>query len=256
MAVVRGGDIHEITGGQELPELHLTQVEIAAIKLSYLELVAKVSINPVSGLEETGLDRVTRKAFKIDPEMTKMLFGVEATRKLEVDPRTGLRKKRTANTMNDDLAFIDASLSSAVASGAQNRARTLPPPMRDPPADAVPKLAPSPGDVAPKAVAKKAPKRAASRPKRAASKQKESSYTVDARVAMLQASQRSHVDTQAMGSTTTSLEAANSTTTSSFGAGGSTRTCSRTGCTQACSGAGSYCGLKCERLADFGIVSM
>lgn len=254
MAVVRGGDIHEITGGQELPELHLTQAEIAAIKLSYLELVAKVSVNPVSGLEETGLDVATRKAFKIDPEMTKMLFGVQATRPLEVDPRTGLRKKRTENTMSDDLAFIDATLDSVVASGAQNRARTLPP-MRDSAGDATPMLASAPGAVAPKAVAKKAPKRAASRPKRAAPKQKEqeSGYTVDARVAMLQASQ---LPTQALGSTTTLLAAASSTTTTPLGLGGSTRTCSRTGCTDACTGVGSYCSLKCERSADFGIVSM
>jgi hypothetical protein len=177
MASTRAKDIHEITGATELLSLNLTEQEIAAVKLSYMELVSKVSLNQVTGQEETGLDRVTRKAYKIDPGLTKALFGVEATRSFDVDARTGMRKNKTMNedSLRDDLAFIDATLDSAIRSGglqkkegAQDRSRTTPATMRGPGADATPQQGPGAAAPQPKVQPKKAagPKRAASRPRK------------------------------------------------------------------------------------------
>jgi hypothetical protein len=173
--VVRGHNIEEITNAKELPELHLTQSEIAAIKLSYMELVAKVTVDPLTGEEEDGFDRVTKKAYKIDPGFTKMLFGAEATRKFEIDERTGVRKKAAQNqdTLRDDLAAIDASLKATVNNGgARARTDTQNAPAADPAEKGLlQQFAPAPGAVAanpaPAPAKAMAKKRAASRPRKA-----------------------------------------------------------------------------------------
>lgn len=184
MTVTRGTDIQEITSGKELPELQLTQSEIAAIKLTYLELVSKVNIDPLTGLEESGLDKITRKAYKIDPGMTKLLFGNEATRPFEIDTKTGVRSdKRTdpaskEQHMRDDLAAIEAGLNQfkfagAQQGGAKQRSQTAPPP-KAAAAEASPST-PAEGAATPPAKAEAAPKptpKKATAAKRTASRQR------------------------------------------------------------------------------------
>lgn len=158
VAVTHGRDITEITSAKELPQLQLTPSEIAAIKLTYLELISKVSVNELTGVEENALDRVTKKAYNIDPQLTKMFFGVEATREFDVDARTGLRKKRNEDSLRDDLAFIDASLKSAT-----QRLQTAPP--KSTPAAAARVEPESPPQSAPSsAAAKSSPKKSIQRP--------------------------------------------------------------------------------------------
>lgn len=121
MAKSRANDIESIAHGDHLPELHLTPEEIAAVKMSYMQLVAKVTVDPLTGEEETGLDRVCKQAYKMDPAMTKLLFGVEATQRFEVDPRTGLRKKGDAR---DDMAMLESAIKNA---GKHREAKSVPP---------------------------------------------------------------------------------------------------------------------------------
>lgn len=123
-------DLHDIAKGKDLAELHMTPEGIAAIKLSYLELIAKVTVDKISGVEETGLERVTKKAYDVDPQLTKAFFGIEATRKFDISEKTGLRKKNTKNSsaeiLQDDLAFIDASMNQAIQRGREARLQAAP----------------------------------------------------------------------------------------------------------------------------------
>lgn len=185
-----GASLQEITNpaNRELPELHLKPEEIAAIKLSIMELCSKVTVNQHTGLEETGMERVTRKAYKIDPLMTKMLFGAQAVRKFEVDAKTGLRINQNGESgLHDDLAYLDAVLErnrldvglqqSRDSKGtAQKRSKTTPP-IADPATESAiktksatsssTKMAAASGDAAVKDEAKAAGrKRSTSRPRR------------------------------------------------------------------------------------------
>mmetsp|Transcript_18909 Transcript_18909/g.30653 ORF Transcript_18909/g.30653 Transcript_18909/m.30653 type:complete len:240 (+) Transcript_18909:99-818(+) len=128
-SVTRGTSLHEIANGSTLPELHLTPEEIAAVKMSFLQLMAKTTVDPITGEEESGLDSVTKKAYKMDPDLTKMFFGVEATRKFEIDPRTGLRNNKHSAGGRDDIATLVATLDSLKGrtQGSSSRSVSTPP---------------------------------------------------------------------------------------------------------------------------------
>jgi hypothetical protein len=119
MSITHGEDLAQIAKGSKndggnVPELHLSQSEIAAVRMSYLELLAKVKTNELTGEEENGMDRLTKGAYKVDKALTKALFGVEAVKKFEIDERTGLRKKGVAGDGSELLVATLDTLKSKI----------------------------------------------------------------------------------------------------------------------------------------------